>query len=382
MFLAMVILLLVISFAQKYYDKNVDILKRKTSKIVMQKMINAGLSPEELFKVWHLIHNKSYQINSDIGKQKEATFVKNYHFVKEHNQNYENNYTLGLNHFADLTQEEFHELFLKHSEKLYADLINKKGINNINNLNNKRFTLQATDTTTAEDHDDSKDFESINWTEKSKLSKVYQQGNCGSCWAFATTQAVEALYGIKNNASVSLSKQQLVDCEVSSNGCQGGDLHSAMEYIQTYGLETEKDYRYKESQSRCTFENEKQKYKIRGFDQCHKDTIFWIFNRDTSCSNDLTLYRTLKKGPVASVVDASNHFMLYEDGIFDKPCKNINHAILVMGYKKKEHEGDQNYWLVKNSWGPMWGNHGYIKIKQSDNYNSCLLNQYYVRPYL
>ena len=94
--------------------------------------------------------------------------------------------------------------------------------------------------------------------------------------------------------------------------------------------------------------------------------------------NDESLFEVLKRGPVSAVVDASEEFMLYDEGIFDKPCKQPNHAILLTGFYLRENE--QNYWVVKNSWGPVWGDNGFIKIKQSKDYNSCMLNTYYVRP--
>ena len=188
---------------------------------------------------------------------------------------------------------------------------------------------------------------------------------------------MEALYGIKNNKAISLSKQQLIDCDKGSNGCSGGYLHTAMEYSKTEGLEIDDKYAraYQEEQATCDYKFTKINeniVKINGFDQCYENE---------SCSNDASLYRTLIKGPVAAVVDASEEFMLYEKGVFDKLCKGYNHAILVVGYGKKEHEGEENYWIVKNSWGILWGDHGYIKIKQSENYNSCFLNKYYVRPF-
>jgi len=200
------------------------------------------------------------------------------------------------------------------------------------------------------------------------------QGECGSCWAFATTQAVQAAYALKNQSPVILSKQQLVDCDSKSNGCNGGLLHSALQYVQDNGLEIEADYRYMGVESgKCKADSKNKKIKISGYDMCYETP---------NCTNDEGLFNVLSKGPVASVVDASDEFMLYEGGIFDKPCKNYNHAILVVSYTKKEHEGEDSYWIVKNSWGNLWGDHGYIKIKQSEGYNSCLLNKYYVRPYI
>jgi C1A family cysteine protease len=71
--------------------------------------------------------------------------------------------------------------------------------------------------------------------------------------------------------------------------------------------------------------------------------------------------------------------MLYEEGVYDRPCSEANHAILIVGFDKTN---DGNYWTIKNSWGNLWGEKGFMRIKQSNHYNSCLLNSYYVRPEL
>jgi C1A family cysteine protease len=358
--LFIVCITLSIAYINGYID---EVAKRKTIKLIMDTMIQKTSDPKEVFKIWHFIHEKQYSIESAEGQEKEAIFIKNYHKVKSHNNEVGKSYTLGLNHFADLTLEEFHEKYLKPNSQVFAEM-RASLKSSPKKLLGARINLQSPNI----------EFSTVNWVDKMLATKVENQRECGSCWAFATSQAVQAAYAIKNNKPISLSKQQLVDCEPKSNGCKGGMLHTALDYVEQNGLETEEDYSYKGVDSKCEFNNKKERVKISGYDVCNEN--------DKSCSNDEDLFKVLSKGPVAAVVDASDEFMLYDGGIFDKPCKEYNHAILVVGFTKKEHEGEDNYWIIKNSWGNFWGDHGYIKIKQSSNYNSCLLNKYYVRPYI
>ncbi len=228
------------------------------------------------------------------------------------------------------------------------------------------------------------EFKAVNWILKGSMNQyVEQQGECGSCWAFSAAQAVQAAYSIKTGVSERFSKQQLVDCDEHSDACNGGFPHYAMEYIKKTGLVPEKEYPYKidmteEYKKNCVFEKleaeKKEKVvKIKDYEYC--------VDKD-ECKTDEGLFDMLSRGPLSAVVDASEEFMLYENGVFDKPCSEMNHAILVAGYHKAEKEGEDSYWIVKNSWGHFWGDHGYIKIKQAKDYTSCMLNQYYLRPIL
>lgn len=315
-------------------------------------------SPVELFRVWHYLHSRTYLINSDEGLIRFNNFLKNMGKVNSHNSNRENNFSLGLNEFADHTIEEFREKYLTKSEILF------KAIRNINFL-----TFDYDDSLISSQNKESL-LKDISWINYSNASHVYNQGSCGSCWAFAVTQSVELAYSINMNEKVILSKQQLIDCDRESDGCDGGLLHTALNYIRDNGLELEDDYQYEFSRNTCRVEKKNKTYKIKGFDVCLEE----------ECQNDNTLYKTLKQGPVAAVVDASMEFMLYSGGIYDKTCKEMNHAILVIGYDRID--DNSGIWIVKNSWGKHWGDHGYIRIKQDKNYNSCLLNTYFARPYL
>jgi KDEL-tailed cysteine endopeptidase len=362
-------------------------LPHHPTKAIMREHIDSP--PSEAFKVWRYIHKKEYSIDSKEGIMRFENFKKNLEIVKSHNAEGSKNYSIGLNNFADLTIGEFKQKYLTGNNVLFQSFAKE-----IKQPNEK---VNFFDMDIPEDQEDeyislflkdkrennfksnfkkdqlksSSVFSTVDWIEKAGLNKkVEDQQECGSCWAFATSQAVSAALTIKTGKEARLSKQQLVDCETKSSGCDGGLVHTAMDYIKINGLASEEDYPYTGVKGQCHIPK-KTITKISSFESCVEDE---------KCANDESLYSFLAKGPVAAVVDASEEFMLYEDGVFDKPCKEANHAILLVGYHKSDKDSESSYWVVKNSWGIYWGHLGYIKIKQSKDYNSCLLNSYYVRP--
>jgi C1A family cysteine protease len=353
-------------------------------------------SPAELFKIWHFLNGREYYILSLEGLKRYENFKKNLEIVKSHNSNRKssNTYTLGLNNFADMALEEFHEQYLKGNQKIFRNIrenyyADKSKFEKLDfwelpeELDDEYFELFLGDKRGKVEKQNKYNtllsskfngFKSIDWIEKANLnSYVENQGNCGSCWAFATAQAIEAAYYLKYGKSVRLSKQQLVDCENNSKGCSGGMLHTAMDYIKEKGIESEYEYPYAMIENNyCSYSDEKVVTKLDSYEFCAED----------DCATDENLYMALEKGPVAAAVDGSEHFMLYMGGVFDKPCEELNHAILLVGYHRKKNELDDNYWVVKNSWGEKWGENGFIKIKHSKDYNNCLMNTYFVKPNL
>ena len=88
--------------------------------------------------------------------------------------------------------------------------------------------------------------ESLDWREKGAVTPIKDQGFCGSCWAFSATGAMEAAHFVKSGELVSLSEQQLVDCDHDSenNGCRGGLMDNAFEYTFANPMQLEADYPY------------------------------------------------------------------------------------------------------------------------------------------
>lgn len=194
--------------------------------------------------------------------------------------------------------------------------------------------------------------DSVDWRTKGYVTAVKDQGACGSCWAFSVVEAMEGHLFNVTGKLVDLDPQQLVDCagEFGNEGCGGGFMDRAFEYIIKYGLEAEKDYPYTGRD-----------------DACHYNPALVIAN----CSRFSYVDKTedaLKEavatvGPISVGIDADSIFF-YSSGIFYDPnCGDwTDHAVLAVGYGT---EAGEDYWLVKNSWGTGWGEDGYIRMARN-----------------
>lgn len=208
---------------------------------------------------------------------------------------------------------------------------------------------------------------SINWVEKGAVTPVKDQGQCGSCWTFSTTGALEGAYFTTYGKLPSFSEQQLVDCDNLKNGgkdhgCNGGLMDNAFSWIQKNGgLCEEKDYPYTSGVTKTA-------------NTC-QTTCLEISNSkvsnfiDVSASSDNAMMSALAKQPVSIAIEADQkEFQLYKSGVFSGTCgTKLDHGVLVVGYGSEE-EGD--FYLVKNSWGTSWGDGGYIKLGRGKQYNN------------
>tara|TARA_Y200000002_G_scaffold83245_1_gene66010 strand:- start:11759 stop:12841 length:1083 start_codon:yes stop_codon:yes gene_type:complete len=209
--------------------------------------------------------------------------------------------------------------------------------------------------------------EYVNWVEKGAVTDVKNQGQCGSCWSFSTTGALEGAYYIKYGELDSFSEQQLVDCDTRKNGgkdmgCNGGLMDNAFSWIEKNdGLCLEKDYAYVSGNTKksgtcdtsCTTVSGSQ---IKSF-------------VDVEQSSDTSMMQAISLQPVSVAIQADQKdFQLYKSGVFTGTCgKKLDHGVLLVGYGSEDGE---DYYLIKNSWGESWGDKGYIKLGKGDEYNN------------
>merc|ERR550517_1876240 len=239
-------------------------------------------------------------------------------------------WTLGVNQFADLTAEEF-------KAQTACMMPSRPRMEN----------PKVLDESTAPD--------SIDWEAQGKVTPVKNQGQCGSCWAFSTTGAVEARFAIANNQLNSLSEQELVDCSGTdgNNGCNGGLMDYGFKYVvEEHGLCTEDTYAYEAKtkklecsakRSACTRKDQISSYK------------------DVRQNSEEQLAAAVAEGPVSIAIEADQSaFQLYKRGVFSGRCgAKLDHGVLVVGYGV---DGNDKFWKVKNSWGASWGENGYIRL--------------------
>lgn len=210
---------------------------------------------------------------------------------------------------------------------------------------------------------------SIDWRDQGKLTPIKNQGQCGSCWAFATVAAVEAQHAIKKNQLVSLSEQEMVDCDDKNNGCSGGYRPYAMRFVKENGLESEKEY----------------PYSALKHDQCmlkQNDTRVFIDDFRMLSQNEEEIANWVgTKGPVTFGMNVVKAMYSYRSGIFNPSADDCAeksmgaHALTIVGYGG---DGEAAYWIVKNSWGTSWGASGYFRLARG--VNSCGLANTVVAP--
>jgi len=205
------------------------------------------------------------------------------------------------------------------------------------------------------------------------ITSVKNQKRCGSCWAFSSTSAIEANMRINNYNVTRLSEQQLVDCSTENNGCRGGLMHLAFDYvIANNGLTSNENYPYNATDGICKSDQNNSCKSYKNIPGSNIGKYYFIVPRSV-----IDIMASLKKGPISIAIDASPfEFRFYKEGVIDVNPRNnsrLNHAVLLTGYEKYE---NGSYWIIQNSWGEKWGDNGFVKVK-IENGNGILLSQMY-----
>jgi len=273
-------------------------------------------------------HQKQY--TSDQFFNRFNIFKTNVDYIRAENQK-NHSYELGMNQFGDLTAHEFKTdvvggCFMGTSATVEAPTVGARAPT------------------------------PVNWDAQGRVQKVKNQGQCGSCWAFSAIGALESADAIKRSASPNdLSEQQLVDCAGAegNQGCNGGLMNQAFDYLIKFGgSQPTNTYPYTARDGQCKADVSKVAVKIAA----HKELP----------PNENALGDALQTGPVSVAIEADQSiFQFYKSGVLDGNCgKNLDHGVLAVGYNTDSSTG---YWIVKNSWGPSWGNQGYVWIRAMKN---------------
>jgi len=207
---------------------------------------------------------------------------------------------------------------------------------------------------------------SIDWTTKGAVTAVKDQGQCGSCWSFSTTGALEGAYYNKYGSLKAFSEQNLVDCDNRSGnprgtdmGCNGGLMDSAFSWTsKNGGLCSEADYPYTSGTT--------QKSGTCSQSKCSVDAkVAPKSYKDVTTNSDSALMSALNIGPVSVAIEADqSSFQLYKSGVLTAACgTNLDHGVLAVGYGTDAATG-LDYYKVKNSWGSSWGESGYIRLQR------------------
>ena len=284
-----------------------------------------------------------FKVEIKSGAIREKMFEKwesNDRYIEEHNAK-NSSFQLGHNQFSGMDSDDFY---------LYLGYLNEN-----TKLNTELSGEDATEFLNAPLE--------LDWVEKGAVTGVKDQGQCGSCWSFSTTGALEGAYYIKYGDLKSFSEQQLVDCDSLKNGgkdhgCNGGLMDNAFSWIsKNGGLCTEDSYPYVSGVTTDKGDC-KTSCSIIGQSKVTKYV-------DVKPSSDADFVEALSKQPLSIAIEADQReFQLYKSGIFTGTCgTTLDHGVLAVGY-------GSDFYKVKNSWGVTWGQNGYILLGRGSQYNN------------
>jgi len=299
--------------------------------------VAVAMAKDVAWEDYKLEYNKHYTPEEE--PVRYANWQKEVAEVELHNAMYGEDFTQEVNEMSDLSEEEYEQIYLQGlrvPEESSADSMWVPANEPIPN--------------------------SVDWRSQGMVTPVKNQGQCGSCYSFSATGALEGAHKKVHGVLPSLSEQEIVDCSgrYGNYGCRGGWYQSSWRYIKDAGGdESERAYPYTARQGRCNFN---KGYVVAGVKSYH----------DTQPGSEQDLTQALAQvGPVSVAIDASaSSFRRYRSGVhYSRSCssRRLNHAVLAVGFGS---EGGRNYYLVKNSWGTRWGAGGYIKMAK-DMGNNC-----------
>jgi cathepsin F len=247
--------------------------------------------------------------------------------------------TWGVTKFSDLTPKEFADTYLMKNVTFgkYKATARTAKVNILPNLPSE-----------------------FDWGDKGMLTAVKNQEQCGSCWDFSTTETIESVWAIAGNALTELSEQQILDCDTTDQGCNGGDPPTAYQYVMSAGgLETEQDYPYTAEDGTCQAQPSEFVAKISNWE--------YVTQSDDENAMQNFCYQT---APISICVDAET-WQSYSGGVItpDSGCgDSLDHCVQITGWQQMQ---GMSVWNVRNSWGTDWGVNGYIYLQIGSDVCGC-----------
>jgi len=284
------------------------------------------------WKEFKRIYDKSYETKAD-ELYRFGVFARNMEISQQLNEAPGNKAEYGMTQFSDLTPEEFAATYLTFRP---------------NNITRDTTPMTSNGMTATPPC-------SINWSDKGATTPIYNQGQCGSCWAFSATEQIESMFYLGGaGALTQLSMQQITSCDKTSLGCNGGNPSSAYNYVENAGgIETYASYPYTSGNGvtgTCKFSASKVFAKVTSWKYISQSASGEAAMASTVCSTS----------PLSICVDAST-WQNYRGGIVTSNCgTQLDHCVQAVGLVQN---GNPPYWVVRNSWGVTWGERGFIYLE-------------------
>ena len=287
--------------------------------------------------------------------RREKIFWKNLKRISHHNFNYRHgssSYKIGINQFSDMTFHEYAALFTANETIMALSAEKTKGM---------KFYPERI--FSSEDADGENIPETFDWREKGAVTPINDQKKCGSCYAMSSLGAVESHWFIRSGKLIEMSEQEIIDCSIEKYlglGCSGGIAFQVFEYVKDNAISSAADYPYEAVVGECRPKKDKIHVDIEGTGYV-----------DTGENGELALMAALSTiGPIAISIDLKHEsFMRYSGGVyFEANCTTeVNHGALLVGYGT---ESDEDFWIIKNSFGETWGEGGYMRMSRKQG-NGC-----------
>jgi cathepsin L len=294
-------------------------------------VINLGIRLQAVYK--KPASRSASQTHQDVFKQ---NLVK----IAEHNLRFRagtKKWEKGVNQFTDMIASELERM------KCYKG----PSASSVANYSSNSQPLELSDDVP----------DSFDWRDQGHVTSVKDQGQCGSCYAFAATGCLESIISREYQVDVDLSEQEIVDCTYGQHrGCNGGTSPNTFGYMQKVGQTTESSYPYEAVEGTCRADGKPHVARV---------SDFWDIEPDEEAIKQAVA----QYGPIPVGINANEDFVAYAgNDIFESDCDgDINHAVLIVGYGSGE---EYDYWIIKNSWGTWWGDNGYMYMAR--NYpNMC-----------
>ncbi|CAN6363662.1 unnamed protein product [Urochloa humidicola] len=327
-----------------------------------------GLDANELlmlgrFHGWMAAHGRSYATEEE-KLRRFKIYQSNMEFIEAANRDSRMNYELGETPFTDLTHDEFMAMY--HGNKEYLSDLERVITTRAGPVH--EGSGRGTDDlplATADEPPCRSNLTavppSIDWRAEGVVTPAKYQGNCSSCWAFASVATMESAQAISTGGPPPvLSEQQLVDCD---QGCGGGYIDVAFKWvIRNGGITTSAAYPYTGTVGTCR-SGMPVAVKLRSY-------------RTVARRNEAAIMNAVAQQPVVVGFDGSDPcFQHYIRGVYDagcsangvytgKGCKTTlsaqNHALAIVGYGTNQ-DGTK-YWIAKNSYSHLWGDKGFVYL--------------------